>query len=214
METVGSLPAEAELHLLPDLGEAIGYEGLRRAAISSVAVHVILVGLLMAVPQHTPMAPQQPEIVHRVTPLIEPPTSLTQKAPNPGKASKEFRASIPAPRVRFPAPPAPPPAPKQTAVRQAAVPPMPPPGVSQPAPLPEPPKVEKQPPKLELPQLPVTSVPEIQVEEKPKSPFERPGAPAPPAPASQRQIPLPDPGLAIRGGAPGGATGSQGANPG
>src|SRR5690242_12550723 len=106
METVGSPPAEAELHLLPDLGETVGYGGIPRAAISSVGVHVVLVTMLMFMPEPRGLvAPQQPEIVHRVTPLIDPPTSLTQKAPNPGKASKEFRASVPAPRVRVPAPP-------------------------------------------------------------------------------------------------------------
>src|SRR5690349_4770618 len=215
METVGSPAVEAELHLLPDLGERVGYGGLRRAAISSVGVHAVLVALLIAMPPPSGQpAASQPEIVHRVTPLIDPPTSLTQKAPNPGKASKEFRASVPAPRVRVPAPPAPPPAPKQAPVRQAVIPALPPPGAAPPAPLPEPPKVENPPPRTDVPQLPVTPVPEIQAEEKPRSPFERPGVAGPPVPPSQRQIPIPDPGSAIRGGAPGGAAGSLGANPG
>jgi TonB family protein len=165
----------------------------------------------MAMPgPHEPTAPQQPQVVRRVTPLIEPPTSLTQKAPNPGKVSKEFRASVPAPRVRIPAPPAPPPAPKQAPVREAVIPPTPPAGAPKPVPLPEPPKAE--PPKLELPQLPINPVPEIQAEEKPKSPFERPGAPVSQVPPSQRQIPIPDPSAAIRGGAPGGSAGSQGSS--
>jgi len=217
METVGSPAVEAELHLLPDLGQRVGYDGLRRAGVSSVGVHAVLVALLIAAPPQskTPAAQtQRPEITHRVTPLIEPPTFLTQKTPNPGKAGKEFRASVPAPRVRVPAPPAPPPAPKQAPVRQAVIPAMPPPGAAPPAPLPEPPKVENPPPKTDAPQLPVAPVPEIQAEEKPKSPFERPGTPGPPVPASQRQIPIPDPGAPIRGGALGGAAGSLGANPG
>src|SRR5262249_35514381 len=169
---------------------------------------------LIVVPsQHSEAPAPQPEIVRRVTPLIEPPTSLTQKAPNPGRASKEFRASTPSPRVRVPAPPAPPPAPKQAPVRQAVVPATPPPGVPTPPP-PEPAKKEEQAPKPDRPKLPVPPPPELVAEENPKSPVERPGAPTPQVPASQRQIPIPDPGLAIRGGAPGGAPGSQGSSPG
>jgi TonB family protein len=210
METVGS-PAEAELHLLPDLRDRVGYDGLRRAGVSSIAVHAFLVAMLIVAPPqpHSPASPQ-PETIRRVTPLIEPPTVLTQKAPNPGKASKEFRASVPTRRVRVPAPPAPPPAPKQEPVRQAVIPAQPPPGAAPPTPMPEPPKTEA--PKPESPQLPVPPPPQIQAEEKPAFPFERPGGPAPQVPPSQRQMPIPDPSLAIRGGTPGGSAGSMGAN--
>src|ERR1041384_990040 len=115
MDTVDSPAAEAELHLLADLSETVGYGGLRRAAVFSIGFHVVLIAVLIASPPqpHSRAAAEQPEIVHRVTPLIEPPTTLTQKSPNPGKASKEFRASIPAPRARVSAPPAAPAAPKQ-----------------------------------------------------------------------------------------------------
>jgi len=74
--------------------------------------------------------------------------------------------------------------------------------------------VEKEQPKPDLPQLPAVPPPQIQAEEKPKSPFERPGAPTSVVPPAQRQIPMPDPGAPIRGGAPGGAAGSQGMSPG
>jgi TonB family protein len=71
----------------------------------------------------------------------------------------------------------------------------------------------KEPPKLELPTPPaVTPNPQIEAEDKPRSPFERPGGgPTVPVPPAQRQVPMPDVAAVIHGGVPGGMAGSSGA---
>jgi len=185
METVVQPPADAELQLLTQWGDPFERSRQRRAGVASVLAHTALIALLVLLPEEMPKPPAE-TVVRHITPLIEPPTELTQRAPNKGKVTKEFNAAelTPHPRIQSPRiapspppseakpaplPPAPAPAPKQN----AAAPPPPPP-------LPEPPKVEappKEPPKAVIPPLLQTPPPQIQAaENKPKSPFENPAA--------------------------------------
>ena len=214
METVGSPPADAELHLLPDLGDLTGRAPRREAGTLSVLAHVVLIIVVSMLPPPSRPAAAEPETPRRVTTLVLPPNLLTQRTPNPGKASKEFRGGVEAPRIPVKAPPAPPPAPTKTPPKQAVIPPPPSPTApQQTAPPPPPPVSVADPPKAEPPALPVPQTPQIVAEERPRNPFERPGVPKSLPPGAQPTIPIPDPGAAIRG-SYGGRTGSQGMSPG
>lgn len=113
-----------------------------------------------------------------VTPLIAPPSILTQREPNRGKIGKEFTLENLRPRPRIFIPPGPP-ASTRTAARGAPAPEQKPPAA-----LPEPPKVESSSTTMAqaLPlgsgSVPAPPPPQIQVEEKPKLAFETPGAPS------------------------------------
>jgi TonB family protein len=140
--------------------------------------------------------------VKRVTPLIDPITELTQKAPNTEKVTKEFNAHdvAPRPRIQIPQgaistsrPAAPTPAPP------VPVPQMPAQKAAAPAPQPEPPKVEARaatPPRIDAPTaapiapVPPPPPPRIQAEEqKPKSIFENVGPAATGVPAGRSDLP-------------------------
>jgi TonB family protein len=173
METVVQPQDENELRLLLDRDPAAGRQWWRKAVPLSVAAHgLIIAGLLFAPKDAAPGAPVA-RAVH-ITPLVAPPTELTQKVPNKGKVSKEFNveALLPRPRIQIPQS-----APSTT--RPAAQRPAPP-AVQPPAPLPEPPKIEaaarENPPKFAeaVPPAP----PQIQVQEKPKLAFENVGTPS------------------------------------
>ena len=190
METVVPPPADAELQLLTRWGDPFERSRSRKAAALSVLAHGVLIAVLISLPPELVEQPREEAPVH-ITPLVEPPTVLTQKAPNKGKVSKEFNAAELIPRPRIQAPPGPPavartpapaplPVPPPPAPKQAAgVNPSPP---AAPPPLPEPPKVEappKEQPRAVTPAV-VTPPPQIQAEEsKPRSPFESPAGPAP-----------------------------------
>jgi TonB family protein len=202
METVAQPPADAELHLLTEWGDPAGRTRTRRAAVLSVLAHGALIGVLALLPDNfLAPPPRQAEVKHIITPLIEPLTELTQKAPNTGKINKEFNATElhPRPRVQMPNSPPPSTRPAAPPPRVASVPP-PAPKAAPVAALPEPPKVEQAvnaPPKADMPALPVPAPPQIQAaEEKPKSPFENVTSQAPATRArGQSQIPVPDPSL-------------------
>jgi TonB family protein len=144
----------------------------RRAGIFSLAVHVLAILALLLVPRQVFHPTEE---THRVTPLIAPPIELTQKAPNRGKISKEFNVESVQPRPRLHV--APPPA----ATRPKA-PPLstPAPKPSQPAAMPEPPKMEvaskDSGPKLPEGATQAPPQPQIQTEEKPKLALENPGS--------------------------------------
>ena len=219
MEIVGRPPSEAEpeLHLLTDWGDAKGGPLRREAGILSIVAHAALIVALLLLPSELFETPSAPEPVRHITPLIDPLTALTQKEPNPGKVRKEFDGSESRPRPRLQAPPSPPPAPKPEPPRMAVATPPPTPRTAPPPLPPEPIKTElpkevpKEPPKLELPQQqPVTPPPQIQAEEKPKSPFERPAGPPIAPPPTQRRVAIPDTAAVIHGGVPGGLSGSSG----
>ncbi len=188
METVVQPPADAELHLLTEWSEPGRRERTRAAAVGSLLAHIVIILVLMALPAYVP--PHEEPVRRTVTPLIEPLTELTQKAPNTAKVTKEFNAVESTPRPRLSAPQSAPPAP-----RAAVIPPMPPPkAVPQPPP-PELPKVEataRPEPKIDLPpSLAPTLPPQIQTEEKAKSPFENVAPPPTGVPAARRQVPIP-----------------------
>ncbi len=165
-----------ELRLLTDWEQDSGR--VREAGIISVAAHVGVIVLLLLIPRSLLKPPAQPPA--RVTPLIEPLTRLTQRAPTKGKITKEISAEAqPRPRIRIP--PSPPSTTRPPAKRNNPVPAPPP------APLPEPPRIETgsrdaQPPRA-LPPGPQTAQvmppPQIQEQEKPKLQFETPTAPPP-----------------------------------
>jgi TonB family protein len=166
--------------LFPRKELAPEYDGPRAAVIGTLIFHVILILLLPYAPlgdsQHL-----EPErvLVRRVTPLVDPPTRLTQKDPSK-EVSKELKleAIAPKPAVKNPSPA---PASRRTfspppvQIAQTTPPPQP---VVQAAP--EPPKLEapKEAPKL-LPAL-TTQVAPPPPPEKPKLAFQTPTAPAAP----------------------------------
>ena len=173
METVvrSSVENPAELHLLTSWGQDRGR--VREARLLSVAAHVAAIIALFLMPRSLTQPPRRMEPL--ITPLIEPPTELTQKAPNKGPIAKEVSVEALQPHPRIQVPNSPP----STTRPQAKIssPPQPPA-----APLPEPPQIQAgnlQPPKG-LPAGPQTvQPPQIQEQEKPKLAFETPTAPPP-----------------------------------
>ena len=185
METVAQPPADAdaELNLLTDWGDQYSQGRTRKAAVGSVLFHIVLILTLSVLPGDWFKNPPPPQEVHRtITPLIEPLTELTQKAPNKSKVTKEFNATEVEPKPRIQIPSAPPSTTRPRAQRQAGIPGPPAPKPEPAKPLPEPPKVEAAVKAPELPQSPVTAPtppPQIQTSE---NPFITPNA-APTGPA-------------------------------
>ncbi len=99
----------------------------RRAGLGSALVHLLLLLVLVSIPRDTTVeeaAPREPR--HRLTKLIDPPTRLTQKAPNKAPLTEQISVApeIEAPQTKTVPPPkrfAPPP-PVQRAGRQAVTP--------------------------------------------------------------------------------------------
>ena len=135
----------------------------RRAGSVSIVVHVVTIVALLLVPRQVFQMKEEPR---RVTPLIAPPVELTQTAPNRAKLSKEFNVESVQPRPAIHIPRS---APAFTQPKPSSPP-------SQPAPLPEPPKIEQQTggpaPVVAAAQAPPP--PQIKTEE-PKLAFETPG---------------------------------------
>jgi len=188
METVANQPVEAELHLLTDWSDPGARARHRKAALATIGIHVAGVILLFTLPDSWVQGPRQ-AIERTFTPLIEPPTELTQTAPNRSKVTAEFevRSSLERPRVEMPqAPPA-----VHEKPRPLVVPQAPAPKTAAPVALPEAPKIDtaRQPPKPDLPQIAQTQ-PQIQVPEQPKLPLEDAGRAAPPGQVTGR-VPMP-----------------------
>jgi TonB family protein len=185
MENVGGTPADADLQLLTQWGSPADGPRSRKAAVLSVLFHFLIIGLLVTVPNMG--SEPEPEPVHQiVTPLILPPTELTQKAPNKKPISKEFDsvANLERPNIQVPKG-------ALSTNRPRAFRPTPPAPTPQKAtsPLPEAPKVDA--PKPEVPQI-AQSIPQIEPVERPRPPFESvPPAPPPPAPG-QSKIAIPN----------------------
>lgn len=174
-------PLEKELlFLLGGQKPERDFKRIRQAAIASAAVHLILIFWLWKIPPEAPTHPPEPEVARRVTHLVDPPTELTQRAPNRAKLSKELaiEAIQPHPEVRKPTPApvtrramAPPPA--------AVIPNQQPKQVPQIQP-PEPPKVEtsaRNAPALPGVPLPQAAPPPPPQNSAPKLAFETPTAP-------------------------------------
>ena len=189
METVANQPIDVELHLLTDWSDPGAGARRRKAAIVTIVVHVAVVIILFTLPESVIEGPRK-AIERTITPLIEPPTELTQKAPNRSKVTAEFevRSSPERPRVEMPE--APPAAPHEKP-RPLVMPSAPAAKAAAPVPLPEAPKIDttKAPPKPELPQLAQVQ-PQIQVAEQPRITLEDAGRPAPTGQATGR-IPMP-----------------------
>jgi TonB family protein len=177
METVVTSSAgnSAELRLLTSWEQDRGR--VREAGVLSLAAHVAAIVALVLMPRGLISPPRR--TATQITPLIEPPAELTQKAPNKAPIAKEVTVEALQPRPRVQIPHSPP-----STTRPAAPisrPPQPPA-----APIPEPPRIEAgnrepQPPRG-LPVGPPTiqaMPPQIQEQEKPKLTFETPTAPPP-----------------------------------
>jgi TonB family protein len=165
--------------LFPRKELAPEYDGPRPAVIGTTLFHAIFYLILAYVPFDAP-AHREPErvLAKRLTPLIDPPTRLTQKAPSK-EVSKELKleAIAPKPAVKNPSPA---PAARRTfsppPVQVARTTPPPQPTVQT---APEPPKLEvpKEAPKLPDP---VTQLVPPPPPEKPKLAFQTPTAPSTP----------------------------------
>jgi TonB family protein len=187
MDTVVAPPADADLQLLTEWGSPGDRSRLGKAGAISVVAHVVLIGLLLSL-SGGPNEPERARVVRRVTPLIEPPTELTQRAPNKGKISKEFDSVAEVERSKIQVPQAAPSTSRPRAFRLEV--PKPPPQKAT-APLPEAPKVDAAPPKPEVPLL-AQSTPQIEPVEKPKIVLENPGAPPPPVAPGQSKVAIPN----------------------
>jgi TonB family protein len=149
----------------------------RKAGLASLLIHAALIAGLALMPKS--VVRQAREIARSVTPLIAPPTELTQRAPNKGKVSKEINAEALLPRPRLQVPPSPPSTTRPRA-RVLALPsrrPAPGPDLS----LPEAPRLRGSGKATsEMAQIlpPVAPPPQIQPQERPKLVLESP-APAP-----------------------------------
>ncbi|MGA3042338.1 MAG: energy transducer TonB [Bryobacteraceae bacterium] len=174
METLvrSSVEDPAELHLLTSWEQDSGR--VRKARMLSVAAHAAAIVALALMPRSLMQAPRR---VEQITPLIEPPTDLTQKAPTKGPIAKEVSVEALEPRPRVQIPNSPP----STTRPQAKITSPPQPAA---APLPEPPQIQagnrEAQPLRGLPVGPPTAqAPQIQEQEKPKLAFETPTAPPP-----------------------------------
>ncbi len=166
--------------LFPRKELAPEYAGSRAAVIGSIGFHIFLILFVVFGPSEEPHRWEPERVVtRRVTPLVDPPTQITQKAPNRNPVSKELNieAIRPKPAVKMPSPA---PAAHKTF--------SPPPVViakSQPVPqpviqaVPEPPKIELPKDSPKLPALAPPAAPPPPPE-KPKLAFQTPSAPAVP----------------------------------
>src|SRR5207244_7466563 len=129
---------------------------------------VVLMALPAGLFDGPPPRRQAQQVRQTVTPLVEPLTEFTQKAPNRGKIAKELDVAALQPRERIQAPQDAPSTTRPQAPRPAQIPSAP---TQQPPALPEPPKFEARndAPKLDLPPADTPAPPpHIQAVEKPK----------------------------------------------
>jgi TonB family protein len=167
MEAVEQPQTAEDLRLLLNWYTEADRQRTRRAGSVSAAVHVLAIVALLLAPRQVFQMKEEP---HRITPLIAPPVAVTQTAPNRGKISKEFNVESVEPRPAIHVPRS---APRFAQPKTSSPP-------SQPAPLPEPPKIEQETggPKLPVAVAQAPPPPQIKTEE-PKLSFEAPGGSAP-----------------------------------
>jgi len=180
-----------------DWHESTGSRIWVRPAIGSIVVHIFLfTGAILVAQLDTPSLRTSAQIVsnfQRVTPLIAPPTRLTQREPNQGKVSKEVNVESLLSHSQKAAPARPalrafqPPAPNRPVPREPATPRFT-----------EPPKVDTRTTAANAAQVvpPVTSPApqppaQIQSEEKPKLALEDPGQRPPVSSPSLAKLPPP-----------------------
>lgn len=154
-----------------------GRERALGAALASLAIHLSVLGVLLALPREVwrSVTPRALAEIRLLAPLVAPPPAeLTQKEPNRGKISKEIDYESLLPEPNLTVPPAP-----RSVPGSGVTPPSPPPGevVKPREPLPEPPRIEAAPNPLGQPPV-FPPAPQIQAEEKPKPKlaFERPSS--------------------------------------
>jgi hypothetical protein len=160
--------------LFPRKQSAPEFDGPRNAAIGSLVFHLLFIAGLAMVPPSDAPPREPPRRVIRKTILYDPPTRITQKAPNQKPLSKELtvEAVAPKPVVKTPAP-----APQTRKT-------MSPPPVQVTKELPRPQPVIQAPPeapKIDLsrnnPQLPEMKTQLPPPPENPKLAFQTPAAP-------------------------------------
>jgi len=189
METVVSSPVDdpAELHLLTHWEQDRGR--VRQAGALSALAHVVAIVLLCLIPKSMLMPPQR-STETQITPLIEPPTELTQTAPNKGRVAKEVTVEglRPRPHIQIPTSPPSTTRPAARIEMPRAVPAAPP------VALPAPPQIATNQGEVQTPRgLPLgppaeqPAPPQIQAQEN--SPFEAPTAPPPTRGVGQIQRP-------------------------
>jgi TonB family protein len=185
---VSSDPEDLQLLLswAPDPAESAR---TRAAVVGTLLVHLFLIGGAWNMPTQTANRPRRPERrTLIVTKIFDPPTELTQKAPNKGTPVKEIAVQTPAPAIPVPTPD------PGAHSRKFSPPPMPQP-TKQPTAAPsliEPPKIEQaqnNSPQLQLPQLPSQAPPPERPNEKPKLAFETPTAPTGPKGTPKMSLP-------------------------
>lgn len=154
----------------------------RSALAGTVAVHVLALALVLLMPVE-PVVHRRTRPVPRVTPLVDPPLVLTQKAPNPNKPSATVSLDSPLQAPRLP----------QPKVAQSSPTPVPAPAPQPPAPkivAEAPPKLEPAPPTNKpagvLNNLPQPAAP---APEEPKLVLETPSAPKPAVPTGRLAVP-------------------------
>lgn len=151
-------------------------QALQRGAwVISICLHALAILGLALLPREMVTRAGRMTGLHIFTPLIEPPSELTQKAPNQGKIGKEFDLESLRARPRLFIPPGP-----RASAPTVRIPGS---GAAPAPPLPEPPKLDSSLARLEPPPLGTTPPvqvppPVIHTEEKPKLAFEVPGAPS------------------------------------
>lgn len=175
-------PADDELRLLLDDRFSLEKPSPGPAAAGSLLYHLLAAAIVLLSSGETPTSPSAPIRLRSSTPLVAPPTILTQRDPNRSRISQELNLAglLPRPETRPQAPPKP------------LFLPRPGSGRALPAVMPDPPALESQPPLLaQAPPgaPPAAPSPQIQSDERPRLAFERPGAVStPPGPA---RIPAP-----------------------
>jgi TonB family protein len=200
------MQAPPELRLLLEDYFSLEQPRPSRVAAGSALVHALLLAGVLALPPGLPIVPYAPAQRVTVTPLIAPPTRLTQPEPNRGKVSQELTLEglLPRPRLQASPPPSParsfaPPAAAiapQRAETALAAPEPPPPAAATPALPVDTAGIGQVPPQAAPPP------PQIQTEERPKLAFERVGSLPPPSGGPRLPVP-PRPSIddAIRGAA-------------
>jgi TonB family protein len=170
METVDPTPG-FEVRLLTEWDQPGDAARRRRAAVISLAVHVVGTAVVVLLPAAI-WAPAFRPVPERITQLIGPLTQLTQKSPGVGQRRLEYRASPGGQPVPVPVAPAVPvPVPVRRFEAQT--------GGSRPVPaVPEPPPVAL--PRTEIAQMPGGVLPAPRIE-------------APPAPVAPPRVPVQPP---------------------
>jgi len=180
-----------ELRLLLEDQFSLDRPRLRLPAAGSLLYHALVIAAMLLLP--APPAAESPRAIPRkFTPLVAPPTVLTQQDPTRGKVTQELNLAGLLPRPEStPSPPST----AATAPRPSEL--LRPPLAVPPPSMPEPPQIDTRPsmsaqapaPGPVTGSPPQIQPPQIQTEERPKLAFEKPGAIS--TPSGGPRIPAP-----------------------